>query len=187
MPGVLGGSYVIANQPGPGRQGIRRGARSLRKRCRHPCRRAVAGARRHRAFAAALGLDLTRARRSRWLRWAITERLRRILMRVKSTSGSTSLHSMAPPSSFGVTIRASALATGWQLLSRQGRPRYRGETGERGVRGEKGDRGEPGATVVLWQLDRERYRVSPLMSDGKVGPMLELRPMFEQFLAEVAS
>jgi hypothetical protein len=32
-------------------------------------------------------------------------------MRVKSTSGSTSLHSMAPPSSFGVTIRASALAT----------------------------------------------------------------------------
>jgi hypothetical protein len=108
-------------------------------------------------------------------------------MRVKSTSGSTSLHSMAPPSSFGVTIRASALATGWQLLSRQGGPGYRGETGERGVRGEKGDRGEPGATVVSWQLDRERYRVSPLMSDGKVGPMLEFRPMFEQFLAEVAS
>jgi hypothetical protein len=66
-------------------------------------------------------------------------------------------------------------------------PGHRGETGERGVRGEKGDRGEPGATVVSWQLDRERYRVSPLMSDGKVGPMLELRPMFEQFLAEVAS
>jgi hypothetical protein len=68
---------------------------------------------------------------------------------------------------------------GWQLLSRQGRPGLRGETGERGLRGEKGQRGEPGATVVSWQLDRERYRVSPLMSDGKVGPLLELRGLFE--------
>jgi hypothetical protein len=67
----------------------------------------------------------------------------------------------------------------WQLLSRQGRPRRRGETGERGARGEKGEHGEPGATVVSWQLDRQRYRVSPLMSDGKVGPMLELRGLFE--------
>jgi hypothetical protein len=49
---------------------------------------------------------------------------------------------------------------GWQLLSRQGRPGRRGETGERGVRGEKDERSEPGATVVLWQLDRERYRIS---------------------------
>ena len=50
---------------------------------------------------------------------------------------------------------------GWQLLSRPGRPGRRGETGERGPRGEKGERGEPGATVVSWQLDRERYRISP--------------------------
>jgi hypothetical protein len=75
---------------------------------------------------------------------------------------------------------------GWQLLSRQGRPGHRGETGERGVRGEKGERGEPGATVVSWQLDRLRYRISPLMSDGKVGPMLELRGLFEQFLSETS-
>jgi hypothetical protein len=27
--------------------------------------------------------------------------------------------------------------------------------------------------------------MSPLMSDGEVGPILELRPMFEQFLAKV--
>jgi hypothetical protein len=72
----------------------------------------------------------------------------------------------------------------WQLLSRQGRPGHRGETGERGVRGEKGDKGEPGTSVVAWQLDRQRYRVSPLMSDGKVGPALELRALFEQYHAE---
>jgi hypothetical protein len=73
----------------------------------------------------------------------------------------------------------------WQLMSRQGRPGRHGEAGVRGPRGEKGEKGEPGATVVSWQLDRECYRVSPLMSDGKVGPMLELRGLFEQFLAEV--
>jgi hypothetical protein len=73
---------------------------------------------------------------------------------------------------------------GWQLLSKQGRPGHRGETGERGARGEKGERGEPGATVVSWQLDRWRFRVSPLMSDGKVGPALELRALFEQYHAE---
>jgi hypothetical protein len=73
---------------------------------------------------------------------------------------------------------------GWQLLSRQGRPGCRGETGERGPRGETGEQGEPGATVVSWQLDRQRYRVSPLMSDGKVGPTLELRALFEQYYAE---
>jgi hypothetical protein len=75
---------------------------------------------------------------------------------------------------------------GWQLLSRQGRPGRRGETGERGVRGDKGERGEPGATVVSWQLDRQRYRVSPLMSDGKAGPTLELRRLFEHYHEEAA-
>jgi hypothetical protein len=73
---------------------------------------------------------------------------------------------------------------GWQLLSKQGRLGRPGENGERGVRGEKGERGEPGATVVSWQLDRRRYRVSPLMSDGRVGPALELRALFEQYHAE---
>jgi hypothetical protein len=73
---------------------------------------------------------------------------------------------------------------GWQLLSRQGRPGHRGENGERGPRGEKGEKGEPGATAVSWQLDRLRYRVSPLMSDGNVGPALELRALFEQYHAE---
>jgi hypothetical protein len=73
----------------------------------------------------------------------------------------------------------------WQLLSRQGRPGRRGERGERGPRGEKGEKGESGAAVVSWQLDPERYRISPLMSDGEVGPMLELRPLFERYHEEV--
>jgi hypothetical protein len=74
--------------------------------------------------------------------------------------------------------------SGWQLLSRQGRPGRRGENGERGPRGEKGEKGETGATVVSWQPDPESYRVSPLMSDGKVGPMLELRLLFERYHEE---
>jgi hypothetical protein len=53
-------------------------------------------------------------------------------------------------------------------------------------RGEKGEKGEPGTTVVAWQLDRQRYRISPLMSDGRVGPMLELRGLFEQSLSETS-
>lgn len=75
----------------------------------------------------------------------------------------------------------------WQLLSKQGKTGRRGETGERGMRGEKGEKGEPGkdgVTIVSWQVDRERYRVSPLMSDGTVGKMLDLRPLFEQFQNE---
>jgi hypothetical protein len=74
---------------------------------------------------------------------------------------------------------------GWQLMSRQGRQGRKGEDGARGPHGEKGEKGEPGTTIVAWQLDRQHYCINPLMSDGEVGPMLELRPMFEQFLAEV--
>ena len=71
-------------------------------------------------------------------------------------------------------------------MSRQGKPGLCGETGERNPRGEKGEKGEPGTTVVAWQLDRQRYRISPLMSDGRVGPMLELRGLFEQSLSETS-
>jgi hypothetical protein len=74
---------------------------------------------------------------------------------------------------------------GWQPLSRQGKPGRRGES-ITGPRGEKGEKGEPGPSIMSWQIDRERYRASPLMSDGTVGPMLELRPLFEQFLSETS-
>jgi hypothetical protein len=72
---------------------------------------------------------------------------------------------------------------GWQLLSRQGK---RGQRGEKGESGERGQQGEPGPTIVSWQIDRVHYRASPLMSNGTVGPMLELRGLFEQFLSETA-
>jgi hypothetical protein len=72
---------------------------------------------------------------------------------------------------------------GWLLLTAHGE---RGERGAPGVRGHKGDRGPSGAKLHSWQLDRGRYRVSPLMADGEVGPMLELRGLFEQFFEEVS-
>lgn len=46
--------------------------------------------------------------------------------------------------------------------------------------------GEPGQTIISWQIDRESYRASPLMSDGTVGPMLELRELFVQFQLETS-
>jgi hypothetical protein len=73
---------------------------------------------------------------------------------------------------------------GWQLLCKQGKPGRKGETGPKGPRGEKGERGEAGPTTVSWQLDRVNYRVSALMSNGTVGPILELRGLFEQFLID---
>jgi hypothetical protein len=60
----------------------------------------------------------------------------------------------------------------------------KGDKGERGPHGDKGDRGPSGEKIDSWQVDRERYRASPLMSDGTVGPMLELRPLFEQYQIE---
>jgi hypothetical protein len=75
----------------------------------------------------------------------------------------------------------------WQMMSRQGKPGRKGEDGERGLRGEKGETGAPGADApefVRWQIDCERYRASPLMSNGKVGEPLELREMFVRFLQE---
>jgi hypothetical protein len=103
---------------------------------------------------------------------------------------------------------------GWQLMAVQGKKGDKGQSGERGPRGEKGDlgpqgppgeagrpgpqgeRGQPGsrgekgapAEPVLeirgWQIDRENYRAIPVMSDGKEGPPLELRGLFEQFQTE---
>jgi hypothetical protein len=76
---------------------------------------------------------------------------------------------------------------GWQLMARQGKAGRPGLPGERGLRGEKGEQGEPGAEapeIVSWQIDRNLYRASPLMSNGKIGKPLELRGLFERFLEE---
>jgi len=71
---------------------------------------------------------------------------------------------------------------GWQLLASQGK---RGLAGEKGERGPKGDTGASGATIREWKIDRARYIATPLMSDGREGPPLELRGLFEQLFSEV--
>jgi len=75
--------------------------------------------------------------------------------------------------------------SGWQLLASQGKRGVAGARGERGDRGPKGDPGLSGVTICDWKIDRARYVATPVMSDGREGPPLELRGLFEQFLSEV--
>jgi hypothetical protein len=42
------------------------------------------------------------------------------------------------------------------------------------------------AQIVGWKVDHERYRAVPFYSDGKPGPAIELRDLFEQFLNETS-
>src|SRR5215475_2699586 len=74
--------------------------------------------------------------------------------------------------------------SGWQLLASQGKRGAAGEKGERGERGPKGDPGLSGVTICDWKIDRARYVATPVMSDGREGPPLELRGLFEQFLRD---
>jgi hypothetical protein len=66
---------------------------------------------------------------------------------------------------------------GWQLIASQGK---------RGEKGERGSQGISGVPVVIekWRLDRDSYTAVPIMSDGREGPPLELRSLFEQFHTE---
>jgi hypothetical protein len=76
---------------------------------------------------------------------------------------------------------------GWQLIASAGRAGKLGPRGERGESGPRGERGLPGQaapTIQGWQVDREGYRATPLLSDGSEGPALELRPLFEQYHVE---
>jgi hypothetical protein len=75
---------------------------------------------------------------------------------------------------------------GWQVIASQGRRGAAGEKGERGPPGPRGDAGASGATIRDWKIDRERYAATPVMSDGREGPPLELRGLFEQFLFETS-
>ena len=65
-----------------------------------------------------------------------------------------------------------------------GKPGPKGESGEPGPPGERGLPGQAGLTIRSWQIDPERYRATPLMSDGSEGPTLELRALFEQYHTE---
>jgi len=69
----------------------------------------------------------------------------------------------------------------WQLLAAAGRD---GATGPRGERGLVGPRGEPAPTITGWRVDRASYTATPLLSNGQEGAALELRGLFEQFVAD---
>ena len=75
--------------------------------------------------------------------------------------------------------------SGWQLLASQGKRGAAGEKGERGAQGPQGNPGLSGATIRGWKIDREKYVATPLMSDGRDGPPLELLGLFQQFFADV--
>jgi hypothetical protein len=70
---------------------------------------------------------------------------------------------------------------GWQMVARQG---SRGVAGEKGERGPKGDPGASAPTIRAWKIDRKSYSATPIMSDGREGPALELRILFKQFQDE---
>lgn len=63
----------------------------------------------------------------------------------------------------------------WMMTARQGKP------GQKGERGEQGPIGKPGETIRIREWIREDYRVMPLMSDGTIGPPLDVREFFELY------
>lgn len=72
----------------------------------------------------------------------------------------------------------------WQLLASQGKRGDKGERGERGERGPVGPTSAPAVTIKGWTIDSHHYRAVPVMSDGSMGPTLELRDLFQQFNVE---
>ncbi len=84
------------------------------------------------------------------------------------------------------TLPGPCPGSGWQLVASQGKRGVAGERGERGPPGPRGDAGASSATICDWKIDRASYVATPLMSDGREGPPLELRALFEQFFREVS-
>jgi hypothetical protein len=72
----------------------------------------------------------------------------------------------------------------WQQIAMVGKTGPKGEHGERGERGPPGPPGV-GASFIGWKIDAENYSAIPLMPDGKEGPRLNLRQLFQQFYAEL--
>ncbi|WP_245259731.1 hypothetical protein [Methylopila sp. 73B] len=73
---------------------------------------------------------------------------------------------------------------GWQALAMGGRRGEKGPAGERGLQGIAGRDGMPGASIVGWETDLRGYVATPIMSDGSLGPQLEVRVFLERFLEE---
>ena len=71
---------------------------------------------------------------------------------------------------------------GWQIVSARGERGKPGPIGPRGETGPPGPQGELGATITGWDVDRRRFRVTPILGGGRFGPSLDLRQLFEEFL-----
>jgi len=56
------------------------------------------------------------------------------------------------------------------------------QSGSRGKAGDRGPVGPPGPAITGWQM--RDYRVVPVMSDGSIGPPLDLSALFELYDAE---
>jgi hypothetical protein len=66
----------------------------------------------------------------------------------------------------------------WQQICMVGKT---GQKGERGFAGARGPQGESGATFLCWKIDRKNFVAIPLMTNGKEGPRLYLRELFEEY------
>ena len=64
------------------------------------------------------------------------------------------------------------------MIARQGQRGIAGERGERGLQG------ETGIGIRSWNIDSTTYVATPVLTDGTIGPALELRGLFEQFQIE---
>jgi hypothetical protein len=70
---------------------------------------------------------------------------------------------------------------GWALSAVQGR---RGNIGQRGERGPPGPAAPAAAVQTGWEITG--YVAVPVMSDGSLGPPLDIRPLFERYDSERA-
>ena len=58
--------------------------------------------------------------------------------------------------------------------------------GAPGPRGTNGDPGPSAPSIHSWTVDAASYRVVFFTTDGKPGPELNLRPLFEAYYNEVS-
>jgi hypothetical protein len=53
--------------------------------------------------------------------------------------------------------------------------------GQIGPRGERGDKGLPAPRLATWNIDAERFTVTPIMGDGSSGAALNLLELFQSY------
>jgi hypothetical protein len=72
----------------------------------------------------------------------------------------------------------------WQMLALGGKPGIKGPPGEKGQKGDRGEPGEHAPRIIGWKVDKERYTITPILSDGTQEAPLKVRELFEQFHGE---